>query len=82
MLIRTIPPTGCILNLCLTIWPRACVIYIYVYLFLLIVLLVVFLYRFLLVAWLANRTAALQIVAGSSARLLRESKYLADFKIV
>ena len=51
------------------------------YLFLLIVLLAFFLCHFLLVSCLANRTAALQTVAGSSARLLWESKYLADFKI-
>ena len=59
-----------------------CYVYIYIYLFLLIVLLPVFLCRFLLVACLANWTAALRTVAGSSARLLWESKYLADFKIV
>ena len=84
LLIRTIPPAGCILNLYSTIRPRAYVIYIYIYiyLFLLIVLLAVFLCRFLLVACLANRAAALQTVVGSSARLLWESKYLADFKIV
>ena len=59
-----------------------CYVNIHIYLFLLIVLLAFFLCRFLLVACLANRTAALHTVAGSSARLLWESKYLADFKIV
>ena len=46
----------------------------------LIALLAFFLCRFLLVACLANRTAALRTVAGSSAWLLWESKYLAIFK--
>ena len=55
--------------------------YIYIYRFLLIVLLAFFLCRFLLVACLANRIAVLRTVARSSARLLWESKYLANFKI-
>ena len=59
-----------------------CYVNLYIYPFLLIVLLAVLLCRFPLVACLANRTAALQTVDGSSARLLWESKYLADFKIV
>ena len=58
-----------------------CYVNLYIYPFLLIVLLAVFLSRFPLVACLANRTAALRTVAGSSARLLWESKYLAVFKI-
>ena len=78
LLFCTIPPTGCILNFCLMIRPRAflCKYLSALYLFLLIAL---WLFPLLpsLGCRLASQTAALRTAARSSTWLLWEGKYLA-----